>query len=109
MSFTGSNFVGRKIMNASSETNLKKVHLELGGKSPVIVCPDVDIKETAQIAFDAIMCNMGQVCDAGSRLYIHETIYEEFINAMLECSKNVKIGNAFDGDHVNHGPLVNKR
>ena len=51
--------MGRKILKASSETNLKKVHLELGGKSASIVCPDVDIAEVAQITWEAIMGNMG--------------------------------------------------
>lgn len=75
ISFTGSTIVGRKIMEASAQTNLKKVTLELGGKSPVIVCPDADLDKAVNVAWNAIMYNMGQCCIAGSRLFVHESIY----------------------------------
>lgn len=59
ISFTGSSFIGRKILEASSQTNLKKVVLELGGKSPVVICPDADLDKAAEVAWFAIMFNMG--------------------------------------------------
>lgn len=83
ISFTGSTMVGRKILQASSNSNIKKVHLELGGKSAVIICPDVDLDYAAQNAWDALMTNMGQVCDAGSRLFLHESIYEAICERLV--------------------------
>lgn len=59
ISFTGSTTIGRRILEASSQTNLKKVVLELGGKSPVVVCPDADLDNAAEIVWNAIMFNMG--------------------------------------------------
>lgn len=59
VSFTGSTLVGRKVMEASAQTNLKKVNLELGGKTPVIVCPSADIEQAAELAWSSIMYNMG--------------------------------------------------
>ena len=106
ISFTGSTLIGRKIMEASSQTNLKKVTLELGGKTPVIVCPGADINKAVQLAWSAIMYNMGQCCIAGSRLFVHESIYEEFLKVLKEKESTISIGCAFGGN--NHGPQVNK-
>ena len=107
ISFTGSTLVGRKILEASSQTNLKKVVLELGGKSPVIVCKDADLDIAAETAWNAIMFNMGQSCDAGSRLFIHEEVHDKLIERLLQFSKDIKIGHAFEPG-TNFGPLVNK-
>ncbi|EGR31572.1 hypothetical protein IMG5_106650 [Ichthyophthirius multifiliis] len=106
ISFTGSTAVGRKILQASSETNLKKVALELGGKSPVIVCPSADLDKTIVAIWFAFTQNMGQSCDAGSRLLIHESIYDECLKRLIKMNESVIIGDAFDG--ANHGPQVNK-
>ena len=76
ISFTGSTTVGRKILEASSKSNLKKVGLELGGKTPVVICPDADIGDSAALGWKCIMFNMGQCCTAGSRLFVHEKIYD---------------------------------
>ena len=84
ISFTGSTLIGRKILENSAKSNLKKVTLELGGKSPVIVCPDADLNDAVKLAWTSIMYNMGQCCIAGSRVFIHEKIYDEFIKKMKE-------------------------
>ncbi|EGR31514.1 hypothetical protein IMG5_107330 [Ichthyophthirius multifiliis] len=106
ISFTGSTIVGRKVMEASAQSNLKKVTLELGGKTPVVVCPSADLDQAVAIAWNAIMYNMGQCCIAGSRLFVHESIYNEFLNRLKAINSNVKIGDAFEGS--NHGPQINK-
>lgn len=81
---------------------MKKVTLELGGKTPVIVCPDGDLDKAVNLAWNAIMYNMGQCCIAGSRLLVHESVYEEFIRRLKAVESGVKIGCAFTGS--NHGP-----
>lgn len=106
ISFTGSTAVGRKILEASAQTNLKKVTLELGGKSPVIVCPDSDLEKAADLAWSGIMYNMGQCCIAGSRLFVHESVYDKLLAILKKKQEDVKIGCAFDG--CNHGPQVNR-
>lgn len=79
IAFTGSTEVGHKIMEASSKSNLKRVSLELGGKSPCIVFADVDVDIAVEYAHAALFFNHGQNCCAGSRTYVHEDIYEEFV------------------------------
>lgn len=63
------------MLEYSAKTNLKKVHVELGGKTPTIICQDADLDLAASLAWGAIMYNMGQCCIAGSRLLIHEDVY----------------------------------
>jgi acyl-CoA reductase-like NAD-dependent aldehyde dehydrogenase len=74
VAFTGSTEVGRLIQKASAESNLKRVTLELGGKSPLIVFKDANIDEAVEIAHLALFANMGQACTAGSRLFVQEDI-----------------------------------
>jgi len=102
ISFTGSTLIGRKILEYSAKSNLKKVGLELGGKTPVIVCPDADVDKAAELAWSCIMYNMGQCCIAGSRLFIHEKIYDQFTKKLAEFFKKVVVKDAFEGG--NHGP-----
>ncbi|EAR93884.1 NAD-dependent aldehyde dehydrogenase family protein (macronuclear) [Tetrahymena thermophila SB210] len=108
ISFTGSSFVGRKILEASSQTNLKKVVLELGGKSPVVVFPDADLDKAAEVAWYGCMFNMGQSCDAGTRLFVHEDVYDKLLQKLKEYEQNVVIGDSFEVQNSNHGPLVSK-
>ncbi|KAM5346269.1 hypothetical protein ACJ41O_009274 [Fusarium nematophilum] len=82
ITFTGSGNAGRKILEASSKSNLKRVTLELGGKSPTIVFPDADFENALRWCSSAIMINAGQVCATISRLYIHKDIAPEFIKAL---------------------------
>ncbi|MBN3780385.1 aldehyde dehydrogenase family protein [Burkholderia sp. Ac-20345] len=106
ISFTGSTATGRKIMESASG-NLKRITLELGGNDPAIVLPDVDIKETAEKLFWACFQNSAQFCVAAKRLYIHEEIYDELAQALVEYAKTVKVG---DGSHpdTDLGPIQNR-
>ena len=102
ISFTGSTLIGRKIIEYSSKSNLKKITAELGGKTPTIVCPDADLDDAANLAWGAIMYNMGQCCIAGSRLFIHEKVYDEVLKRLKKISEAVVVKDAFQGG--NHGP-----
>ncbi|CAH6722150.1 potassium-activated aldehyde dehydrogenase, mitochondrial [[Candida] jaroonii] len=95
ITFTGSTLVGKRIMRNASET-VKKVTLELGGKSANIVFPDADIDRAVENIYPSIFYNTGEVCSAGSRLYVHEDIYDGFISRLLEKVKTIKMGNPFD-------------
>ncbi|KAJ3394053.1 hypothetical protein HDU92_007276 [Lobulomyces angularis] len=106
ISFTGSPEIGKIVLEASSKSNLKRVTLELGGKGPIIVF-DVANLHRAGPVFGAFCSNMGQNCVAGSRLYLHEKIYDEFLNLLKERISQVKIGESSDKSK-NFGPLVSK-
>lgn len=100
VAFTGSTPIGKDIMAKASET-LKRVTLELGGKSPNIVFEDADIDAAVDGSLFGIFYNSGQSCEARSRLYVHEDIYDEFITKFVEKTKKLVLGNPFDkGTHV---------
>ncbi|KAM8962165.1 aldehyde dehydrogenase X, mitochondrial [Pelodytes ibericus] len=107
IAFTGSTEVGRLIQQAAGETNLKRVTLELGGKSPCIVLADADLELAVEQCHEALFFNMGQCCSAGSRTFVEESIYSEFIDRSVEKAIQRKIGNPFDLD-TKHGPQVDK-
>lgn len=107
ISFTGSTNTGRRIASGALG-NLKKVSLELGGKSPVLVFDDADLDEAVQGAADAIFSNAGQVCTAGSRLLIQEGIYDQVVSGLVEKANALKVGYAFD-ERSEMGPLVSRR
>jgi aldehyde dehydrogenase (NAD+) len=92
VAFTGSVPTGRKIAIAAAESNLKKVGLELGGKSPVLVFKSADVEEAAKWAATAIWFNSGQDCTAGSRVYVQEEVYDEFIGTLKRLAGEVAIG-----------------
>jgi phenylacetaldehyde dehydrogenase len=104
IAFTGSTEVG-KIINKNATDTLKRVTLELGGKSPVIVLPDVDIGKTAQGAATAIFANSGQVCIAGSRLFAHKDIFDQLMEAVAASAGQWKVGPSLAPDTM-MGPLV---
>ncbi len=104
VAFTGSTEVG-KIINRNATDTLKRVTLELGGKSPVIVLPDVDVGATAKGAATAIFSNSGQVCIAGSRLYAHRDIFDPLIEAIATGAAKLKVGPSLD-PATRMGPLV---
>jgi acyl-CoA reductase-like NAD-dependent aldehyde dehydrogenase len=106
VAFTGSTEVGKAIVRAAAG-NLKKVSLELGGKSPQIVLPDADLEAAAAAIANGIFFNQGQTCTAGSRLYAHASIYDKLLAAIAEHASRLKIGNGLDPD-VNFGPLVSQ-
>ena len=107
LAFTGSTATGRSILKASASSNLKKVTLELGGKSPNIVFPDADIEKAVEWSAWGINMNFGQTCHAGTRIYVHESVYDRFLDAYTERMKRVKVGEPFE-DGVDQGPMNSK-
>ena len=106
ISFTGSTSVGKSIIDAA-KGNLKKVTLELGGKSPVIIFDDADLDAAVLGAAQAIFSNAGQVCVAGSRLYIQEDIYNRVIDGLSKFASELKVGSALNYE-TQMGPLISK-
>ena len=106
VAFTGSTEVGKLILQAAAG-NLKKVSLELGGKSPNIVFDDADLPATIPGAANAIFFNHGQCCCAGSRLYVEQQIFDEVVEGVAERAKKIKVGHGFDAD-TDMGPLVSQ-
>jgi betaine-aldehyde dehydrogenase len=104
VAFTGSVKTGKLVAQAAI-SNLKKVTLELGGKSPMIVFDDVDVDTAVDYALFAIYCNAGQVCSAGSRMIVQDGIYAKFVQKMTERAKKISVGPGFD-DATEMGPLV---
>ncbi|TFL05689.1 NAD-aldehyde dehydrogenase [Pterulicium gracile] len=107
VAFTGSTITGRKIMEAAARSNLKKVSLELGGKSPHIVFNSADLDQAASWAALGICYNTGQDCTAGSRLYVQSGAYDKFIEILLKKIEEHVIGDGFDEKSAG-GPLVSK-
>ncbi|KFD58920.1 hypothetical protein M513_00083 [Trichuris suis] len=103
ITFTGSTEVGKLIMEAAGKTNLKKVTLELGGKSPNIICADCDLDQAVKGAHLGVFANMGQCCTAGSRCFVQEEIYDQFIAKAVDMAKKRVVGNPFD-PKVESGP-----
>ncbi|MET4898411.1 aldehyde dehydrogenase family protein [Sphingomonadaceae bacterium jetA1] len=106
IAFTGSTEVGKAIVRAAAG-NLKKVSLELGGKSPQIVLADADIAAAAAAIAAGIFFNQGQTCTAGSRLYAHHSIHDELLEAVAGHAAQLKIGNGLDPE-TSFGPLVSQ-
>lgn len=107
VAFTGSTEVGHRILRAAADSNLKKVSLELGGKSPMIVCEDADVDAAAEAAANGIFFNMGQVCTAASRVFVHESVYDEFVAKVKANAEKRAIG-AGQSTQVDQGPLVSE-
>ena len=107
VAFTGSTAVGRQIMKAAASSNLKKVTLELGGKSPNIVFNDANIENAISWVNFGIFFNHGQCCCAGSRIYVQEGIYDKFIEAFKQRAANNKVGDPFAADTF-QGPQVSQ-
>ncbi len=106
ISFTGGTETGKKVMQAASAT-IKKVSLELGGKSPNIVFADCDFDAAIGGTMSAIFMNQGQMCTAGSRLFIEEKIYDQFLAKLVEKTKSLTIGPATDYQ-TSFGPVISK-
>ncbi|KAK1236742.1 hypothetical protein PQX77_000098 [Marasmius sp. AFHP31] len=107
VAFTGSTLTGRKIMEAAAKSNLKKVSLELGGKSPQLIFESADLDQAASWAALGICYNTGQDCTAGSRLYVQESIYDKFLQILVDKVKATVIGDGFD-EKSTGGPVVSK-
>ena len=97
LAFTGSGSVGRQLMEAASKSNLKRVFLELGGKSPHIVFDDTaDLDTAAEAVVTGIFRNSGQVCVAGSRLLVHDTIHDAFVEKIVGLTEKLRVGDPLD-------------
>ncbi len=96
IAFTGSIRTARSLLRASAESNLKRLSLELGGKSPNIIFSDADLERAANSAFWGIYANKGEVCSAGSRLLVHEKVYDDFVGQLAERARAMKVGNPLD-------------
>lgn len=106
VAFTGSGEVGKLINKAATDT-LKRVSLELGGKSPVIMLQDMDIATAVGGAAQAIFFNAGQVCAAGSRLYVHRNIYDQVLEGVSEAANSIRLGPGL-AKETEMGPLVSR-
>ena len=107
IAITGSTQVGRLIATAATG-NMKKVGLELGGKSPIVVFGDADVDQAVPAVAEAIFLNTGQVCFAGSRLLVQNSIRDEVMNGVAEIAQSMKVGPGFDPES-DLGPLISAR
>ncbi len=107
VSLTGSVPAGQKVMEAAAE-NIIKVSLELGGKAPAIVMADADLDLAVKAIVDSRVINTGQVCNCAERVYVHESIKDEFTARLVEAMKAVKYGNPLVDTGIHMGPLINK-
>jgi phenylacetaldehyde dehydrogenase len=106
IAFTGSTEVGKLIVKASAG-NLKKVSLELGGKSPAIIFPDADLERAIPGTASAIFFNQGQCCCAGSRLFVHESVYDKVLQGVSDIASGINMGPGLD-PQTGMGPLVSE-
>lgn len=104
IAFTGSTEVGRKILHAS-EGNLKRVTLELGGKSPNIVFSDADMRRASKGSMMGMFLNSGQVCTAGTRILVERSVHDEFVGSLVGATEAMKVGGALEED-TGMGPVV---
>src|SRR5207237_9917176 len=107
VAFTGSTEVGHLIMEAAAKSNLKRVSLELGGKSPNIVFADADADAAIQGAYFALFFNQGQCCCAGSRLFVEEKMHDQLVEKLVQKAKKQKVGDPFDPE-TTQGPQVSQ-
>lgn len=106
ISFTGGTKTGR-IINEQCASTFKRVSLELGGKSPLIVFDDADIEKAVEWSIFGAFFNQGEVCVASSRILVHENVYNHFIKKLIEETKKIKVGNPLK-DETEMGPLISK-
>jgi len=106
VSFTGSTQVGKHIVRVATG-NLKRVTLELGGKSPVLIFPDADLAKAIPAAAMGIFGNAGQVCAAGSRLFVHDKVYDQVVEGVQGMARGLKVGPGLD-PATQMGPLVSE-
>ncbi len=107
VAFTGEHTTGQIIMEAAAKSNLKRVSLELGGKSPNVVFADSDLDAAVEGAYFGLFFNQGQCCCAGSRLFVEEKIHDEFVDRVLRKAKAQKVGDPFDPE-TTQGPQVSQ-
>ncbi|MGB7159159.1 MAG: aldehyde dehydrogenase family protein [Tepidisphaeraceae bacterium] len=107
VAFTGSTEVGKLIMAAAARSNLKRVTLELGGKSPNIVFSDADLDQAVEGSHFALFFNQGQCCCAGSRLFVEQKMHDQFVERIVKKVKKTKVGDPFDPE-TTQGPQVSQ-
>lgn len=107
ISFTGGIETGRSIMQAAT-TNMKKIAFELGGKNPNVIFDDTDLDLAVDYVLNGIFFHAGQVCSAGSRLIVEESLHDRLMEAVIERARNIKLGDAFDSA-TEMGPLISEK
>ena len=107
IAFTGSTEVGRKILHAS-EGNLKRVMLELGGKSPNIVFSDANLKRASKGSMIGVFMNAGQVCTAGTRILVEDSVHDDFVSSLVDATASMKVGDPFE-EGTGMGPLISQQ
>ncbi|KAJ8727505.1 hypothetical protein PYW07_001624 [Mythimna separata] len=107
ISFTGSEEVGKLIQQAGGANNLKRITLELGGKSPLVIMDDADLNIAVRYAAHGVFFHQGQICIAASRLFVQSGIYDKFVEAAVKHAKTIKVGNPADPTTQN-GPQVDE-
>lgn len=107
ISFTGSTEIGKMMMIYSGQSNMKRVTTECGGKSPQIIMADADLAAAVTYAVNGIYTNQGEVCSAGSRLLVHESLYEDFIERFIQEAQRFQPGDPLD-PQTTMGPLVTR-
>src|ERR1700682_1171481 len=107
VAFTGEYTTGQIIMEAAARSNLKRVSLELGGKSPNVVFADADLDAAVEGAYFGLFFNQGQCCCAGSRLFVEERVHDDFVQRVVKKAKSQKVGDPFDPE-TTQGPQVSQ-
>nr|XP_012324617.1 mitochondrial 10-formyltetrahydrofolate dehydrogenase [Aotus nancymaae] len=107
LGFTGSTPIGKQIMKSCAVSNLKKVSLELGGKSPLIIFNDCELDKAVRMGMGAVFFNKGENCIAAGRLFVEESIHDQFVTRVVEEIKKMKIGDPLDRS-TDHGPQNHK-
>ncbi|XP_051976903.1 mitochondrial 10-formyltetrahydrofolate dehydrogenase-like [Xyrauchen texanus] len=107
LGFTGSTPIGKQIMKSCAVSNLKKVSLELGGKSPLIIFSDCDMDKAVRMGMSSVFFNKGENCIAAGRLFVEDSIHDEYISRVVEEIKKMKIGDPLDRS-TDHGPQNHK-
>ncbi|KAI4320457.1 hypothetical protein MLD38_033935 [Melastoma candidum] len=108
IAFTGSTETGKTVLELAAKSNLKPVTLELGGKSPFIVCEDADVDKAVEMAHQALFFNQGQCCCAGSRTFVHEKVYDEFVEKARARAQKRVVGDPFKKE-VEQGPQIDPK
>jgi aldehyde dehydrogenase (NAD+) len=107
VAFTGEYLTGQVVMEAAAKSNLKRVSLELGGKSPNVVFADADLDAAVEGAYFGLFFNQGQCCCAGSRLFVEEKVHDQLVEKLVKKAKSQRVGDPFDAD-TTQGPQVSQ-
>jgi len=107
VAFTGSTEVGQIVSEMAAKSNLKRVTMELGGKSPNIIFADADLDKAVEGGHFGLFFNMGQCCCAGSRIFVHEKIYDEYVERSIAKAKARTVGDPFDPNTL-QGPQISE-